>query len=187
MESIIPSNKKGQLGLDTVQAVIIVFLVLAVLGITLLLVLPQIQDVAEGIDTSSGTLKNETVTTLNETTGDTLSIHGNYHEITYSNTIVTNLSGTVVESGNYTLKADGKIYGVAGATHNGKSVNVSTSWKGSNMQTQRVVGNVTRGTTDFFGDTGTIFSILVVVVIILAITIIILSVRRFGDGSVQGL
>lgn len=49
--------------------------------------------------------------------------------------------------------------------------------------TASIVGNVSTGLTTFFGSTGTIFSILVVVVIILAISIIIWAVGRFGQQT----
>lgn len=49
--------------------------------------------------------------------------------------------------------------------------------------TAQIVGNVSTGLTTFFGSTGTIFSILVVVVIILAISIIIWAVGRFGQQT----
>ena len=50
-------------------------------------------------------------------------------------------------------------------------------------QVNQTVGNVSEALTDFFSNTGTIFSILVVVVIILAISIIVLTVKRFGSGG----
>ena len=46
-----------------------------------------------------------------------------------------------------------------------------------------IIGNVSSGLVTFFGSTGTIFSILIVVVIILAISIIIWAVGRFGQES----
>jgi hypothetical protein len=46
-----------------------------------------------------------------------------------------------------------------------------------------IIGNVSSGLTTFFSSTGTIFSILIVVVIILAISIIIWAVGRFGQQS----
>lgn len=46
-----------------------------------------------------------------------------------------------------------------------------------------IIGNTSTALADFFGNTGTIFSILVVVVIILAIAIIIAVVSRFGSGN----
>lgn len=53
-------------------------------------------------------------------------------------------------------------------------------------QTSDLISNVTTASTDFFSNTGTIFSILVVVVIILAIAIIIAVVSRFGGGGRSG-
>lgn len=50
-------------------------------------------------------------------------------------------------------------------------------------QTDNIVANISEATSDFFTNTGTIFSILVVVVIILAIAIIIAVVSRFGGGG----
>ena len=49
--------------------------------------------------------------------------------------------------------------------------------------TSYITGNVSNGLTTFFGSTGTIFSILIVVVIILAISIIIWAVGRFGQST----
>ena len=49
--------------------------------------------------------------------------------------------------------------------------------------TENIVGNVSSGLETFFGSTGTIFSILIVVVIILAISIIIWAVGRFGQQT----
>ena len=51
--------------------------------------------------------------------------------------------------------------------------------------TTNIVNNITDAGVDFFSNTGTIFAILVVVVIILAITIIILAVQRFGGKGGQ--
>ena len=55
------------------------------------------------------------------------------------------------------------------------------SYTYNNGRTSAIIGNVTYGVTTFFASTGTIFSILVVVVIILAISIIIWAVGRFGN------
>lgn len=103
-------DKKGQLGLDTVRAVMISFLTLAVIAIAVVLALVSLRD--SNIFTA-----------------------GSSEEVDVNNTIL----------------------------------------------------NVTSALTDFFDDTGTIFAILVVVVIILAISIIIGVVSRFGGGRRGGL
>ena len=52
--------------------------------------------------------------------------------------------------------------------------------------TNDTILNITSAVTDFFSNTGTIFSILVVVVIILAIAIVIGVVTRFGGAGRTG-
>ncbi len=99
-------NKSGVLGLDTVKAVMISFLVLAVIGIAVLLALVSLQD-----------------------------------------------------------------------------ANIFTANSSAANNTNYIVGNVSSGLTTFFASTDTVFSILIVVVIILAISIIIWAVGRFGATS----
>ena len=65
--------------------------------------------------------------------------------------------------------------------------NIFTAGSPEARDVNDTITNVTSGITDFFNDTGTIFSILIVVVIILAISIIISVVSRFGGGGRGGL
>ncbi len=97
-------NRNGVLGLDTAKSVMITFLVLAVVGISVLLALTSLQN-----------------------------------------------------------------------------ANIFTANSQAANDTAAIVGNVSGGLVTFFASTGTIFSILVVVVIILAISIIIWAVGRFGQ------
>ncbi len=60
---------------------------------------------------------------------------------------------------------------------------IFTSGSRADNDTNHIVGNVSGGLVTFFASTGTIFSILVVVVIILAISIIIWAVGRFGQQT----
>ena len=64
-----------------------------------------------------------------------------------------------------------------------QNANIFTVNSQAYNQTNGIVGNVSSGLATFFGSTGTIFSILVVVVIILAISIIIWAVGRFGQQT----
>lgn len=61
--------------------------------------------------------------------------------------------------------------------------NIFTAGSQEESDVNDTILNITSGITDFFNDTGTIFSILIVVVIILAISIIIAVVSRFGGSS----
>jgi len=65
--------------------------------------------------------------------------------------------------------------------------NIFTAGSPEATDVNDTITNVTSGVTNFFNDTGTIFSILIVVVIILAISIIIGVVSRFGGGGRGGL
>ena len=106
----IMKDKKGVLGLDVVKSVMILLLIIAVIGVSIILALVSLRDA--GIFDSGTTEQN---------------------------------------------------------------------------QTTAIVNNISIATSDFFSNTGTIFSILVVVVIILAIAIIIGVVSRFGGGRTAGL
>jgi len=64
--------------------------------------------------------------------------------------------------------------------------NIFTAGSQESTDVNDTILNVTSGITNFFDDTGTIFAILIVVVIILAISIIIGVVSRFGGGSNSG-
>lgn len=61
--------------------------------------------------------------------------------------------------------------------------NVMPAGSAGYNNTAQIIGNVTSGTTSFFGSTGTIFGILVVVVIIAAISLIIYYVSRFSQAG----
>jgi len=59
---------------------------------------------------------------------------------------------------------------------------IFTDNSAADNQTEAVIGNVSGAVSDFFGNSSTIFAILVVVVILLAIGIAISVVNRFGKG-----
>ena len=63
---------------------------------------------------------------------------------------------------------------------------IFTAGSQEDNDTDDLVANITGATTDFFANTGTIFSILVVVVIILAISLILAVVSKFGGGGAAG-
>jgi len=64
-----------------------------------------------------------------------------------------------------------------------QNANIFTTDSSGYNATEGIIGNVSSGLTTFFASTGTIFSILIVVVIILAISIIIWAVGRFGQQT----
>ena len=64
-----------------------------------------------------------------------------------------------------------------------QNANIFTANSLGDNATTNIIGNVSAGLSTFFASTGTIFSILIVVIIILAISIIIWAVGRFGQET----
>lgn len=65
--------------------------------------------------------------------------------------------------------------------------NIFTTGSYEYNATNDITYNITDGVRGFFGNTGTIFAMLVVVVIILSISVIIAVVSRFGGPSTSGV
>jgi len=178
-------QRQGVLGLETAKQVMITFLVLAVIGITILLALTSLQTgTTATIDTSS------TLYVINETaTGginDTGYVLDNAGLSVFSPTIVeirngTAGNGTTWDSTLYTINSSFSINTTSAVDL--ESAQIYYSYKYSLGRTAGIINNVTSGIVTFFASTGTIFSILVVVVIILAISIIIWAVGRFGQNA----
>jgi hypothetical protein len=183
-------NRNGVLGLETAKAVMVTFLVLAVIGIATLLCLTALNDgVGDSIDnearTLTNTVTNETVTWLNAT-GFTLN-EVNSTNSDYTITFAYNESSDIgFPIANVTVSTAGIVTNATDWVWEGDdSVDLSYTYVHAYTvdtgKVDSVVGNVSSGLVTFFGSTGTIFSILIVVVIILAISIIIWAVGRFGQ------
>ena len=187
-------NRNGVLGLETAKQVMVTFLVLAVTGIAILLSLTALNTgIGDTIDTSTKIVHeyNETPAWIN-ITGYELA------EVNSSNSayVITELWNTTTDvlivSTDYSVNTSGWLFNdsVSEYSTNSYDVNVSYyyTYTYDNGRTDQIVGNVSAGLVTFFGSTGTIFSILIVVVIILAISIIIWAVGRFGskvDGTIN--
>jgi len=185
-------NRNGVLGLETTKQVMVTFLILAVTAIAVLLSLTALDySIGDTIDISY----SPTVTVTNETgayiniTGYTLSGYNSTWSSVSASAVWANVSGTVylVPSANYTLSS-------VGVLTNATNVPNATEYNDANVSytylitiddgtVSSIIGNVSSGLVVFFASTGTIFSILIVVVIILAISIIIWAVGRFGQQT----
>jgi len=181
-------DKKGALGLDTAKAVMVWFLVLAVLAIAIILALTSLRTSVEDVDKSTAT-RNETLTAVNSSAVTFLSRTASN---TYRNAVcsghqfynATNATKSI-NSANYTLSSGNcGVQATLTSNYNLTNWNVSYSVTYSNPETNLIVGNVTGALTDnFFDQTGTIFAILIVVVIMFAIGLIIYVVTRFSAGG----
>jgi len=64
-----------------------------------------------------------------------------------------------------------------------QNANIFTAGSNAANQTNNIINNVTSGTTGFFANVPTFFTLLGVVVLILIIAIVIVAVTRFSPGA----
>ncbi len=190
MRSII-KDKRGVLGLETVQQVIILLLVLAVLAVASFLALDALLNsgavTTTRIANNFGGFTNESIT-LSDFPNRTSSISG-LLGVVYTGTIVINDSDVSIAAANYTIDTDG-FFTTVTDEFNGSIINISvTSFTNTiNSDSTNLVSNVTSGTAQFFENIPTIMVILGAVVIILAVVLIILAVGRIsGAGRASDL
>lgn len=201
-------NRQGVLGLDTVKHVMITFLILAVCGIATLLSLVALQNgVGSTIDTSytlqqtnnesddnlaTVAFVNQTGYNLTKSNSSTSSyvlvaIWGSGNQSNGSQGAVANVSfggfNNTIGLGNATVNTSGIVFNASTQNYGNVSLTYYLTYGTNNNRTAFIVGNVSSGLVTFFASTGTIFSILVVTVIILAISIIIWAVGRFGQNA----
>ena len=189
-------NRNGVLGLETAKQVMVTFLILSVTAIAVLLSLTALDDsIGDTIDISdsgiTATVTNETNSWIN-TTGYTLS---GYNSTWNSITLTEIWSNTPnqAEEYNFTIELANATVSNVGVITNltefnttilgNASLSYTHSFTIDSGITTNIIGNISAGLVTFFASTGTIFSILIVVVIILAISIIIWAVGRFGQQT----
>lgn len=187
-------DRRGVIGLNVVRAVMIFILVIAIIGVATIITLVSIRDVAEKVDRVTVSLTNDTtLSEVNETGISLVTIAGidasGILDCTLSPTIVTvaNATASIISADNWVALSNCSIASEGGAfDNNGTNWNITGAFTYSPRNTRSIQGNISSATSDFFGNTGTFFAILVVVVIILAIAIIITVVSGFGGGRIGG-
>jgi hypothetical protein len=182
------TDKRGILGLETVRVVIVTLLILAVTSIAVFLALVSLQDSNLFVaDTGSGTFTNETIN---------LTLAGNAPAtvdpltgVVLSSVVVQNATdGTnVISGGNWTTSGN-LLLAVAASPFINTNVNVSASFTNTfdsqtTNDTNKIIGNITSGTTDFFANVPTFMVLLGVVVLLLIIAIVLVVVGRFGGTT----
>lgn len=183
-------DKKGELGLSLVKTVMVFFLVLAVLAIAIVLALSSLKDPVEDIDKTTVSVYNETLSDIGGAGGEDLTYASSdtYRKAVCTISYVQNESdGVALVSANYTESNSGcTITSATAAEYNGSSngVNVTYSVTYSNPESNLIIQNMSSALTDdFFDQTGTIFAILIVVAIMMAIGLIIYVVTRFSTTA----
>lgn len=181
-------DKKGILGLETVQAVIIALLVLAVIAVATFLALDSLVGTGKVLSStalvSNIPFGNETIN-LTDTPTQPASVIG-FVGVTYTSLFVTNATdGVEITSANFTVDSNGAFVTAVGGSFNATNVNISSgAWTNTKTSDgQNLVNNVTNGTAQFFANIPTVMIILGAVVIILAVVLIILAVGRISGGA----
>jgi len=177
-------NQKGQVSLNIVKAAMILFLVIAIIGVSLILITHNLTTVADTIDTTTTTIVNVTTTGNVNESGAYISGTESLRNCVLTVTSVINQTDlSDINSGNYTVSACKIAFTGVTTDFNNTMWNVSGSYTYSEDRAYSIQQNITTGSAELFENTGTIFAILAVVIIIYAIAIIITIVRRFGDGA----
>lgn len=193
-------NKKAQ-AMSLVQAVMIAFLVLSVVAITIALSVTELRDVTDKVNQLTATFTNRStdgsVTEVAPPTNLTGSNDFRNCVLTVTQASSTHNSSCApaIDATNYSVVSCGLNFTSTSATdagcYNDSQWNITGSIVYNDRGVDDLSKNLTSGVSDFFNDTGTIFSILIVVLIILAIALIIAVVSRFrstGDsaGGISG-
>jgi uncharacterized membrane protein len=173
---------KGVAGLTIMLSLIVM---LFIIGLLVMIFSLMGSEMNKSIyDSTTSTVDNETITTLNDSVGDYLSKYS-LRSATCSIVYITNsTSGVPVTSGNYTLTAC-LLKGVLGTTYINQSVNVSYSYTYDADNTATNVMNDTTnsiaGTTEWFD----IFIVIGAMVVLIFLTVIIITAIR-SSGMVAG-
>src|SRR3990172_5583055 len=177
-------DKRGIFGMDTVSAVIIALLTIAVIAIATFLAVSTLRDTAETTETLfTVNAVNQTLTSVDEV--------GEYVNATLRNCKATtneilNETNFLIPASNYTT-GQCQIRFTAGAA----AVYNTTNWKWSGTytynspQVNQISGNLTIGVVNFVKQAPTFFTLLGVVVLILIIAIVIIAVTRFESGGMS--
>jgi len=189
--SLVKMEKKAQVGLDTAKIFIIVLLMIAVIGFTLIVVMSSLRGTQLAVQQDVAYNANETTANFTGAVAShalTSSIYENCAAVVEN--VYLSGSAIIVDSGNYTVSgctisivsaADIGIEDEV-ASNNTWNVTYSSGYIKQNFGTE-ISGNISEGTSTFFGSTGTWFALLAVAIIILIIAIVILAVNRFGGAG----
>lgn len=179
-------GRKGQVGLDTSKMVMFSLMTIGVLGFLLIILLGSLTDTS--VATTSGTIgpQSETITSVAHTArplgfNDRLDCSATIADVRNAT------SGTAIPASNYTVSGCTILYKTGQGNANGfNNTNWVVNYTGTFNAYGSVNSNISTGTTNFFSNTSTWFSLLAIVVIILIIGIVIFAVNRFG-GRETGL
>jgi len=174
------NSRKGQMGLDTSKTVMLVLLTVGVLGFLTIILLGNLTDT--NVAVTSGTIgaQSETITSVAHASrplgfNDRLDCTATVSDVRNAT------GGAFINATNYTVSGCTILYKTGQGNPSGfNNSNWVVNYSGTFNSFGSVNANLTSGTTSFFTNTSTWFSLLAVVVVILIIAIVIFAVNRFG-------
>lgn len=178
-------NKKGILGLNTVKAVILALLVLAVLVIAMFAILGPLLTSYEDVDVQTVTKYNESIGTVDSTAYVPVAAYSYRNPIcTFTQCLNNTAKSDIVPGENFTNSSCRVTYSGEKDTggFNGTAWKCSYTATYDSMGPWNIVQNLTIGPSKFFANVPTFFVLLGVVVLILIIAIVIVAVTRFSPG-----
>ncbi len=192
-------DKKGQVGLRIVIGVFSALLVLVVLTLALFVITSVFRPVIIAQDRDSTSVVNETLTTVNNVTAETVAFATDPNFIMTTSPVpvcINSSNGFLLNTTNYTVTASGTVlavsancFGINGGTGNAVDAcgyDWDCSYTFSSTPTDAatdISGNSTNALNTFFSNISTVLAVLIAVVIILAVAMIIAVTRRFGTGG----
>jgi len=187
----IKSDIRGKGSMDMTTKFMSSLLVVVILGFILIVIGANLRTASEDVlPTLSGTVSNETLSTINEATPANFDVQ-TYTNVVCTNQIFTNSTNlgdeSAIDSNNYTLSNNGcsVVYsGVPDTTgYNNTAWNVSYAYTYQEPYASTALQNTTSGTSDFFSNIPTWFSMLSVVIIITLIIVVVTVAKKASSGS----
>ncbi len=173
-------------GMNQTKALFLGILVIGLIGLLFLVIYGNL-DGNLGFPANTGTVSNASVTLTND--GNIpVGLTGLINP-TLSNIIVTNQTGTVIDSGNYTVSVvtfSNATTGAPTANYNDTEVFVNASFSSDSARTQdtsQVIGNLTEGAVSFFSFSNVWFILGAIALLIVIVVAIIGLVSKIGGNG----
>lgn len=166
-------KKKGQV--QTLAPTMIALVFASVLLVFGLIMTQEMRDTDIVNQAVTASVNNETVTTLSEVAQNVTNV-GNRGANSFAVVSVTNTTGGVVASGNYTFSSSGALASTAGAEYNGSDVNISYTYlRGGESW---VSANDTIAGLGSFADFWEIIVLAIIISIVIGLLLVVFAGRR---------
>jgi hypothetical protein len=184
MQKITQKKYKGQLGLDTVKAVILSLLIITVIAVATFFILYSLLPTAESLaaDKAGVNVVNESVVLTPTGNGIELAKNVGVRNCKATVSAVVNATdGDTIPVAKYVVTGCFiKAAGTGAGSYAFNATKVTYTYSYDDPYTNNLVQNISYGAESFFTQVPTFFVLLGVVVLILIIAVVIVAVTRFS-------